>query len=870
MDTNKYFAFISYKREDEEWAIWFQHEMEHYHLPVTLNGRSDLPSEFRPVFRDIDELKAGNLPEQIYDALASSSYLIVVCSPNSAKSKWVNKEITDFIEIGKTKGIDNIRNIFPFIVDGTPHSQNDEDECFPKALRDLQDKEERIGGNVNENGRDKAFVKVLAGMLPNVAFDELWNRYEKDKAEEQRIERERRDNLLQLQSRFVAEKAMSIAEDDPYLARLLAVEVLPKDLENPDRPYTVEAEKLLRKSASFNHTILKGHRKVVNNAVFSPDGKFIVSASNDETIRIWEVESSKMLKVLQGHSASVNSAVFSPDGKLIVSASDDESVRIWDTETGCPLKILEGHSSRVNSASFSPNGKFIVSASNDKTIRIWEVGTGKMLKVLDGCDACVYFASFNVDGTRIVSESSKTSSQTWRLFHHNAPQISPLSMNTTICIWDIGTGKKIKLLKEHPNPMRLNPEIYTEKKLKILKERLTHDIFSEGFSPDDKLIVSISADRRTIRIEDAESGSILKILEGHNSRVNSASFSPNGKLIVSAHEDKTIRIWKIVPEAELIALKNYGEPIKTAVFSPSGTNIIYRSDNDTIRFVNTRTSHDIIGYHKENGMITSAIVSVNGTHVLSKHSDNTLCVLDFSTGQVLKVCHGCKKTVHSAVFLPDGRLIGASIIGLCTILIWDLETGQNLNMLQGHRSTINTAAFSPDGGRIVTASEDDTIRIWDVETGEELIQIECDDFIKNVLFTPDGKRVVSFSTFRAVLVWDAETGENLFVIENVDLVGRTSTVFNPAGEYLACIKKADIHIVDTATGRNIVKYESYDTIPVVSASFSQDGNYVFSAYADGTIRIWHFPPLQELIDQTRERFKDRPLTLEEREQYYLE
>ena len=98
---NKYFAFISYKREDEEWAVWFHHELENYHLPATLNGRADLPSEFRPVFRDIDELKAGNLPEQIYNALATSAYLIVICSPNSARSKWVNKEIRDFIEIGK-------------------------------------------------------------------------------------------------------------------------------------------------------------------------------------------------------------------------------------------------------------------------------------------------------------------------------------------------------------------------------------------------------------------------------------------------------------------------------------------------------------------------------------------------------------------------------------------------------------------------------------------------------------------------------------------------------------------------------------------------------------------------------------------------
>ena len=207
---NKYFAFISYKREDEEWARWIQHELENYHLPVTLNGREDLPSKFRPVFRDVDELKAGNLPEQIYDALSNSTYLIVICSPNAAKSKWVNKEITDFINIGKTKGIDNVRNIFPFIISGDPHAKNHDKECFPQALLNLPDSKELIGGNVNENGRDKAFVKVMAGMLPNVAFDELWNRYEHDKAEKERREREEREKFLRIQSRLVGEKAINI------------------------------------------------------------------------------------------------------------------------------------------------------------------------------------------------------------------------------------------------------------------------------------------------------------------------------------------------------------------------------------------------------------------------------------------------------------------------------------------------------------------------------------------------------------------------------------------------------------------------------------------------------------------------------------
>jgi hypothetical protein len=131
----------------------------------------------------------------------------------------VNKEVELFINQGKED------SIFPFIIEGD--SPND---CFPPAL-----KHSKVGGDVNKDGgRDKAFIKVVAGML-GVNFDDLYNRYELEKAEQARLEREKREKLQIAQSRFVAEKAKKlIKEGDSYLARKLAIEVLPKDLDKPD------------------------------------------------------------------------------------------------------------------------------------------------------------------------------------------------------------------------------------------------------------------------------------------------------------------------------------------------------------------------------------------------------------------------------------------------------------------------------------------------------------------------------------------------------------------------------------------------------------------------------------------------------------
>lgn len=172
----EYFAFISYSHEDEKLAKWLADELENYHLPTTLNGR-DLPKDLRPIFRDVDELSAGNLPDQIYHALSVSKNLIVVCSPNSADSDWVNQEIEDYIQIRGGK----VEHIFPFIIDGIPFSKNPKQECFPKAIRNLPEKEELLGGNINEQGgRNAAVVKIVAGML-EVSFDSLWQKYEREK-----------------------------------------------------------------------------------------------------------------------------------------------------------------------------------------------------------------------------------------------------------------------------------------------------------------------------------------------------------------------------------------------------------------------------------------------------------------------------------------------------------------------------------------------------------------------------------------------------------------------------------------------------------------------------------------------------------------
>ena len=160
-------------------------------------------------------------------------------------------------------------------------------------------------------------------------------------------------------------------------------------------------------------SVLRGHTAVIYSATFSPDGRRIVSASRDKTVRIWNAATGECIRTLEGHTWYVNSASFSPDGHRIVSASEDNTVRIWDAATGECIRTLEGHTDWGRSASFSPDGRRIVSASWDDTVRIWDAATGDCIRTLEGHTDDVSSASFSPDGSRIVSASRDNTVRIW-------------------------------------------------------------------------------------------------------------------------------------------------------------------------------------------------------------------------------------------------------------------------------------------------------------------------------------------------------------------------------------------------------------------------------------------------------------------------
>lgn len=172
MATRKKYAFISYSHRDSRIARWLQRKLESYRLPAEIHNKYEDSRYLRPIFRDRADLGVGVLNDELRKHLESSKYLIVVCSPQSAASKWVNDEIRTFLEWGRAE------YIIPFIVSGDITSQG-EDNPIPTVLRTYFEEHpemELLGVDTRESGATKAYIRVVSRML-DLEFDELWKRH---------------------------------------------------------------------------------------------------------------------------------------------------------------------------------------------------------------------------------------------------------------------------------------------------------------------------------------------------------------------------------------------------------------------------------------------------------------------------------------------------------------------------------------------------------------------------------------------------------------------------------------------------------------------------------------------------------------------
>jgi WD40 repeat protein len=361
-------------------------------------------------------------------------------------------------------------------------------------------------------------------------------------------------------------------------------------------------------------------------------------------------------------------------------------------------------------------------------------------------------------------------------------------------------------------------------------------VYVASFSADGKRIVTASGDK-TARVWDAATGHLTATLAGHSGPVNDAAFSSDGNDVVTASDDGTARVWNAANGNLLSTLAGPGVEVRQAVFSADGKRILTASAGHEARVWNAETGLLLATLSGHTGVVHHAAFSPDGTRIVTASQDSTARVWDAETGKQLATLTGHARVVYDAAFSPDGnRIVTASWDQ--TARVWDAKTGHLLATLTGHTGALYDAAFSPDGKRIVTASADHTAQVWDAETGHPLTTlIGHTGPVNDAAFSPDGKRIITASEDATARVWDADSGILLATL-NAGSGVVNDAAFSPNGDRIVTAgNDGTARVWDADIGHPLAILSGYGS-RIFDASFSPDGKLIVSAGEDTKAHIW--------------------------------
>jgi len=613
-------------------------------------------------------------------------------------------------------------------------------------------------------------------------------------------------NLTRSEAQRFAAEAKSLMQSgvaDPQLIALLS-------LRSIKTQYTSQGDAALTGAAALPlpRQIFSGHPEGLLSVAFSPDGRYILTGSRDDTARLWDAKTGQGLRQYAGHlpgpydggvGAGVR-AIFSPDGKYVLTSGFDGIAKLWDVETSKELRVFRGHSDAVWGIAFSPDGKSVLTGSLDQTARLWDAKTGKEIHQFRGHTGRVCGVAFSPDGRYIVTGS----------------------YDNTARLWDVETGKELRVFRGH-----------------------THHVVSVAFSPDGRYIVTGSWDR-TIRLWDMKTGQELRQFTGHTDWTNSVAFSPNGRFLLTGSADKIAKLWDVKTGHELHQFRGHTDSIESVAFSSDG-HYILTGGGDKMAWMwdLQQASGEHPSFIGHTNAVYGIAFSPDGQYVATGSADNTARLWDAQTGEELRQFIGHTDWINSVAFSPDGQSIfTGSLDG--TARLWDVQTGQELRTFTGHTDGLSTVAFSPDGKYVLTGSWDTTARRWETQTGKIVTIYQVGDGPYGVTFSPDGQYVLTgdFNS-KKVSLWDAQTGKRLR-----QFTGHTEPVngvaFSPDGRFvLGTSYDKTARLWDIQTGKELQVFVGH-TAFLWSGTFSPDGKFVLTAGGDNTARLWDIQTGQEL------------------------
>lgn len=326
------------------------------------------------------------------------------------------------------------------------------------------------------------------------------------------------------------------------------------------------------KSGANEVKTFRGHSRGVWSVAYAPDGLTLASGGSDRYVRLWDIETGRLLKSLRGHTHDIRQVAFSPDGQVLATASEDRTIRLWNPQSGETTRLLfTRYDHAVCSISFSPDGLMLARAGQNKDIKIWEVATGSELMTLLGKDQYDHHwtvcTAFSPDGMHLVGGSD----------------IGKLKLYNVL---PSGEEKMV-----HNGHWREDTEdeddsevrgYFVDDQASSFQKPMEYWIGAMTFTPDGKTLITASRDA-TMKYFEMPEMKEFRTLKGHSEWIRCMTVSQDGKILVSGSDDHTVKMWDLATGRQIRTLKSHTGPVRGVAFSPDGKFLASASWDRTVK-----------------------------------------------------------------------------------------------------------------------------------------------------------------------------------------------------------------------------------------------------------------------------------------------
>jgi WD40 repeat protein/formylglycine-generating enzyme required for sulfatase activity len=595
----------------------------------------------------------------------------------------------------------------------------------------------------------------------------------------------------------------------------------------------------------------KGHTRPVLGVVLSSDGRSGLSASADNTLMQWELNTGRCSQTLEheaeyaeydGYSAAVNSVSLSPDGRRVLSSSDDRTLKLWELDTGeCQKRCYL--TDRAADACLSSDGRHALSGGSDKSLRLWDLSSGKCLRTFEGHSGLVFSVRMSSDGRHALSGSADTTLKFWEV--ENARCVSTFQSHTgdvngvclspdertalsassdqTLKLWEVANGRCLRTFADHRGSVhavdwnssgRYALSGGADQTVKLwelagnparpapweVSQPVEGGASSEGAA---QFAEAIARARKDLQRGDAQSaarsvrqarairgyqrhaaavacwsdlyvrlpkvafadGWLERSLAEHTGGVNAVCLGSDGRRALSASSDGTLRLWELESGRCVRTFEGHTGAVQSIGWSLGGRYALSGGVDGTVRLWEVSSGRCLRTFEGHAGAVTSGVQSSDGRYALSGSADQTLRLWDCRSGRCLRTYRGHTSDVNSVCLAYDDRyaLSGSSDT---TLRLWEVATGKCLRTFEGHTSLVSSVCLSVDGLWALSASWDGTLKVWDVAAGSCVQTFEGHTrAVNSASISLDGCYALSGSSDATVKIWEIGSGRCLRTFE---------------------------------------------------------------------------------------------------------